>query len=94
VGEIISELCRWPDRAAVNFRCGLLDQEFRFYRLQERSKDVIEIEINPYPESPPVVSSAAPIPTLESPLSAGRTIDAFVLTFGRSIRHGGIAGSF
>jgi hypothetical protein len=62
VGELISELCRWPDRAAVNFRCGQLEQEFRFYRLQERSKHVIEIEINPYPESPPVVPPADSIP--------------------------------
>jgi hypothetical protein len=62
LGELISELCRWPDRAAVKLRCGLLEQEFRFYRLQERSKDVIEIEINPCPESPPVAPSAAQIP--------------------------------
>ena len=61
VDELISELCRWPDRAAVNFRCNLLEQEFRFYRLQERSKGVIEIAINPYPESPPVVPTAKPI---------------------------------
>ena len=57
VGELIDELCRWPDRAAVNFRCPLLEQEFRFYRLQRRSKDVVEIEVNLYPESPPVAPS-------------------------------------
>jgi hypothetical protein len=58
VGELIDELCRLPDRAAVNFRCPMLEQEFRFYRLRKRSKDVIEVEINAYPESPPVVPSA------------------------------------
>ena len=58
VGELIDELCRLPDRAAVNFRCPMLEQEFRFYRLRKRSKDVVEIEINTYPESPPVVPSA------------------------------------
>ena len=58
VGELIDELCRLPDRAALNFRCPMLEQEFRFYRLRKRSKDVVEVEINAYPESPPVVPSA------------------------------------
>jgi len=57
VGELIDELCRLPDRA-LNFRCPMLEQEFRFYRLRKRSKDVVEVEINAYPESPPVVPSA------------------------------------
>ena len=55
VGELISELCRLPDRAAVTFRCPLRQQELRFYRLLHRSKDVVEIELNQYPDSPPVV---------------------------------------
>jgi hypothetical protein len=54
VGELISELCRLPDHAAVAFRCPLHQQELRFYRLQVRSKGVVEIELNQYPESPPV----------------------------------------
>jgi hypothetical protein len=57
VGELISELCRLPDRAAVTFRCPLFQQELRFYRLMHRSKGVVEIELNHYPESPPVVPS-------------------------------------
>jgi hypothetical protein len=56
VGELIDELCRLPDSAAISFR--LLEQELKFYRLRRRSKDVVEIEINAYPESPPVVPSA------------------------------------
>ena len=58
VGELIDELCRLPDTAAVGFRCPMLEQELTFYRLRKRSRDVVEIEINPYPESPPVVPSA------------------------------------
>src|SRR5262245_31970193 len=74
VGELIDELCRLSDRAAVNFRCPMLNQEFRFYRFRKRSKDVVEIEINAYPESPPVVRrhrlrSAHGAPA-SSPLSA------------------------
>ena len=58
VGELIDELCRLPDTAAVNFRCPVLEQELRFYRLRKRSKNVVEIEVNAYPESPPVVPPA------------------------------------
>ena len=58
VGELIDKLCRLPDSAAISFRCPMLEQELKFYRLRRRSKDVVEIEINAYPESPPVVPSA------------------------------------
>jgi hypothetical protein len=60
VGELIDELCRLPDTAVVHFRCPMLDQELTFYRLRKRSKDAVEIAINAYPESPPVVPSSAP----------------------------------
>jgi hypothetical protein len=55
VGELIDELCRLPDTAVVSFRCPMLDQELAFYRLRKRSKDLVEVEVNAYPESPPVV---------------------------------------
>jgi hypothetical protein len=58
VGELIDELCRLPDTAIVHFRCPMLDQELTFYRLRKRSKDVVEIAVNAYPESPPVVPSS------------------------------------
>ncbi|MBR0844140.1 hypothetical protein JQ607_28410 [Bradyrhizobium liaoningense] len=58
VGELIDELCRLPDTAVVHFRCPMLDQELTFYRLRKRSKDVVEIAVNAYPESPPVVPSS------------------------------------
>ncbi len=57
VGELISELCRCPDHAAVIFRCPLQQQELSFCRLQTRSQGVVEIELNHYPRSPPVVPS-------------------------------------
>ncbi|MGL3108479.1 hypothetical protein [Bradyrhizobium sp. BR 1432] len=60
VGELIDELCRLPDTAVVHFRCPMLDQELTFYRLRKRSKDVVEIAVNAYPESPPVVPSSDP----------------------------------
>lgn len=57
VGELIDELCRLPDTAVVRFHCSMLDQELTFYRLRKRSKDSVEIEIDAYPASPPVVPS-------------------------------------
>jgi hypothetical protein len=57
VGELKTELNRWPDQAAVNFRCPLLAQDFRFYRLQAPSADVVVIELNQYPETSLVASS-------------------------------------
>lgn len=61
VGELIDELCRLPDTAVVHFRCPMLDQELTFYRLRKRSKDVVEIAVNAYPESPPVVPSSGAV---------------------------------
>ncbi|OAF06151.1 hypothetical protein AYJ54_20970 [Bradyrhizobium centrolobii] len=58
VGELIDELCRLPDTAVVHFHCPMLDQELTFYRFRKRSKDLVEIEVNAYPESPPVVPSS------------------------------------
>ncbi|WP_128926618.1 hypothetical protein [Bradyrhizobium guangxiense] len=60
VGELIDELCRLPDTAIVHFRCPMFDQELTFYRLRKRSKDAVEIAVNAYPESPPVVPSSDP----------------------------------
>lgn len=60
VGELIDELCRLPDTAVVHFRCPMLDQELTFHRLRKRSRDAVEIAVNAYPESPPVVPSAEP----------------------------------
>ena len=58
VGALIDELCRLPDTAVVHFHCPALDQELTFYRLRRRSKDAVEITVNTYPESPPIVASS------------------------------------
>jgi hypothetical protein len=58
VGELIDELCRLPDTATIRFHCPMLEQELAFYRLRKRAKDLVEIEVNAYPESPPVVPLA------------------------------------
>ncbi|MDE5440744.1 hypothetical protein GWG65_04600 [Bradyrhizobium sp. CSA207] len=57
VGELIDELCRLPDTAVVSFRCPMLEQQLTLYRLRKRSKDLVEVEVNAYPESPPIVPS-------------------------------------
>jgi len=71
VGELIDELCRLPDTAVVHFRCPTLGQELTFYRLRKRSKDAVEIAVNVYPESPPVVASSGAVfdATTQSPRS-------------------------
>jgi hypothetical protein len=58
VGELIDELCRLPDTAVVHFRCPMLNQELTFHCLRKQSKDVVEIAVSAYPESPPVVPSS------------------------------------
>jgi hypothetical protein len=57
VGDSISELCRWPDHATVKFRCPLRQQELRFSRIEGRSNGTIDIELEPLPESAPVVAA-------------------------------------
>jgi hypothetical protein len=53
IGALISELCRWPDHAAVTFRCPFQQQELRFCRIQNGSKGAVEIELYPTRESMP-----------------------------------------
>ena len=55
VGQLISELCRWPDHAVVTFRCPHHKQELSFDHIESRSKSSVEIELDPAPESAPVV---------------------------------------
>ena len=55
VGELISELCRWPDHAAVRFRCPVQHGELRFSRVEGSTKGIVEIELAPAPKSAPVV---------------------------------------
>ena len=55
VGELKAELDRWPDGSAVAFRCPLFDQELRFYRVHSPTGGTVQIELNQYPETPPVL---------------------------------------
>ena len=55
VGELISALSRWPDHAAVTFRCSADKKEMRFYRMGAPSPENVEIELDPASESAPVV---------------------------------------
>lgn len=54
VGELITELGRWPRDSAVTFRCPLQKQELRFYRVQSPLKNIVQVELNQYPETPSV----------------------------------------
>lgn len=54
VGDLKIELSRWADEVPVTFRCPLRDQEFRFYRYHFLDY-ALTIEINEYPELPPVL---------------------------------------
>jgi hypothetical protein len=57
VGELMAELDRWPRDAGVTFRCPLQAQELRFYRIQSPTNDIVQIELNQYPETPAVAPS-------------------------------------
>ena len=59
VAELKMELGRWSDQATVNFRCPIMDQEFRFYRSHSPALNVVEIVLNTYPQTPPVIPSSA-----------------------------------
>ena len=45
VGDLISELCRWPDHALVKFRHPLQHQELRFDHIESGTKGIVEIEL-------------------------------------------------
>jgi hypothetical protein len=53
VGDLIGELCRWPDNAAVTFRYPRQRQQLRFNRIEGRSKGNVEIELEQAVESTP-----------------------------------------
>ena len=57
VGELISELCGWPDHATVTFRCSLQQQAMRFGHIEGRSKVSIEIELDPASESASAIAA-------------------------------------
>ena len=54
VAELKIELGRWPDDAAVTFRCPFQGQEFRFYRVLSPAGGIVQLELNQYPQTPAV----------------------------------------
>jgi hypothetical protein len=52
VGDLKSELSTWSDETPVTFRSPLKEQEFRFYRYSP-GKNLLVLEINEFPETPP-----------------------------------------
>ena len=57
VGDLKSELSRWSNETPITFYSPLREQEFRFYRYRP-SDCVLVLEINEFPETPPVVLPA------------------------------------
>ena len=55
VGDLITELCRWPDHATIRFRCPDGSAELCFSRVEGPAKGIVEIELHPAPETAPVV---------------------------------------
>jgi mRNA-degrading endonuclease RelE of RelBE toxin-antitoxin system len=53
VGDLKSELSRWSDVTPVNFYSPLREQKFRFYRYRP-GDSVLVLEINEFPETPPL----------------------------------------
>ncbi len=58
VGELITELCRWPDQATIKFKCPGSSAELCFAQIGSHSRSVVEIELNPAPETVPIVPAA------------------------------------
>jgi hypothetical protein len=55
VGDLITELCRWPDHATLQFRCTDKPAALCFSHVEGLSKGVVEIELQPAPETVPIV---------------------------------------
>jgi len=55
VGELISELCRWPDHAAISFRSPVTNAELCLSRIYGPCDGLVEVELQPAEERVPVV---------------------------------------
>ena len=55
VGDLITELCRWPDQATIKFKCPGSSAELCFAQIDGRSRGIVEIELQPAPEVAPIV---------------------------------------
>lgn len=55
VGDLITELCTWPDHATVKFTCPRSSAVLCFSRVESLSQGIVEIELQPAPEIAPIV---------------------------------------
>jgi hypothetical protein len=55
VGDLITELCRWPDHATIKFKCPGSSAELCFAGIDGLSRGIVEIELHPVPETAPIV---------------------------------------
>jgi hypothetical protein len=53
VGDLITELCRWPDHATIKFKCPGSSAELCFSRIEGLARGVVEIELQAAPEAAP-----------------------------------------
>jgi hypothetical protein len=51
VGDLISELCRWPDHALVKFRCP--SQDLHFDHIEGDMKGIVQIDLGSAPKGAP-----------------------------------------
>ena len=55
VGDLITELCRWPDQATIKFKCSDGATELCFARIDGHTRGIVEIDLQSVPEVAPVV---------------------------------------
>ena len=55
VGDLITELCRWPDHATIKFRMPDGSAALCVWRVNGLPQGVVEIELHRVPETAPIV---------------------------------------
>jgi hypothetical protein len=55
VGDLITELCRWPDHATIKFKCPVSSAELCFSGIESVSRGTVEIELQPATQTAPIV---------------------------------------
>jgi hypothetical protein len=55
VGELITELCRWPDHATIKFKCLGSSAELCFSGIESVSRGTVDIELHPATKTAPIM---------------------------------------
>lgn len=55
VGDLIAELCRWPDHATLKFTCPVTGAEFTVAGIHGSSPGIVDIALQSVAEGAPVV---------------------------------------